>query len=147
MATVMELFVIVRSEAVQREHLYPLTKSSEFRLKLYPKDFYKVKDFYENLLGYPIVDSWDGEESKGVMFDTGGAILELLTPKGEYLPFQGSDISLKVDNVWELWERLKDYPSIVKALDSYSWGDTGFKIADPEGFKISFFTSTKEKPL
>lgn len=127
--------------------LYPLTRTTQFRLKLYPKDFYTVKNFYENVLGYPIVDSWDGEDSKGVMFNTGEAILELLTPKDEYKPLQGSDIALKVENVWILWEKLKDHPNIVKPLATYSWGDTGFKIADPEGFRISFFTPTKEKPI
>lgn len=125
--------------------LYSLTKTTQFRLKVYPKDFYKVKDFYERVLGYPILNSWDEVNNKGVMFDTGVAIIELLTPKDGYVPIQGSNVSLQVANVWALWEKLKDHSNIVKSLSLASWGDMGFRIVDPEGFQITFFTPEKLK--
>jgi catechol 2,3-dioxygenase-like lactoylglutathione lyase family enzyme len=75
--------------------LYPLTKVQEFRLKLYVKDFDKSREFYQDLLGYSVVNEWDrGEKDKKVMFNTGSAIIELLTPEGGYVPLQGSSISL-----------------------------------------------------
>ncbi len=125
-----------------------LTLVTEFRFKLYPKDFYKVKDFYENTLGYQIVDSWDSENDKGVMFNTGDAILELLTPKKGYKPMQGAGLSLMVRDVWSLWERLKDHSNIIKPLSQKpsTWGDVEFRIADPEGLQITFFTHAKQKP-
>ncbi len=121
--------------------IYPFTKTTQFRLKLYPKNFYLVKEFYEFTLGYPIIESWDTETSKGVMFDTGSAVLELLSPDDEYLSIQGANVSLQVEDVWTLWEKLKDHPNIAKPLETRSWGDTSFRITDPEGFRISFFTS------
>lgn len=126
-------------------NLQELTHVTEFRFKLYPKDFYKVRDFYENTLGYQIVDSWDSKDDKGIMFDTGDAILELLTPKDGYKPVRGAGLSLMVKDVWALWERLKDHPNIIKPISSQpsSWGDVGFRIADPEGFQITFFTPVK----
>ena len=124
--------------------MYPLTKTTQFRLKLYPKDFYLVKDFYKHTLGYPILESWDTQNSKEVMFDTGSAVLELLSPEDEYIPIQGTNVSLQVDDVWSLWEKLKAHPNIVKPLETRSWGDTSFRITDPEGFRISFFTPQKE---
>ena len=130
---------------MENNNLYPLTKTKEFRLKLYPKDFLKVKDFYENLLGYPIVTSWDNENDKGAMFDTGVGIIELLTPKSGFIPIQGISISLKVSDVWTLWGKLKNHQSIVMPLNVRSWGDATFKIADPEGFQISFFTQNKTR--
>lgn len=131
-----------------RKSIQKLTLVTEFRFKLYPKDFYKVKDFYENVLSYQIVDSWDSENDKGVMFNTGDAILELLTPKDGYKPVQGAGLSLMVKDVWTLWEKLKDHPNIIKPLSLHpsSWGDVGFRIADPEGFQITFFTPDKLKP-
>lgn len=129
--------------------MYPFTKTIEFRFKMYPKNFYKVKDFYENVLGYPIVDSWDSEDDKGVMFNTGVAIIEVMTPrKGFIPPIQGTGLSLMVEDVWTLWEKLKDNPNILKPLSSTpsSWGDVGFRIADPEGFQITFFTPNSKKP-
>lgn len=126
-------------------NLYPLTKTTQFRLKLYPKDFYAVKDFYETVLGFPILNSWDEPNNNGVMFDTGVAIIELLTPKDGYVPIKGSNVSLKVEDVWALWEKLKDHPNITKPLNLRPWGDMSFRIVDPEGFQISFFTPSKNK--
>ena len=115
---------------------------------MYPKDFYKVKEFYEKVLGYPIVDGWDSPEDKGAMFDTGAAIIEVMTPrKGLRPPVQAASLSLMVEDVWALWEKLKDHPNILKPLSApSSWGDVGFKIADPEGFQITFFTPNSKKP-
>lgn len=131
---------------MQSKGFYPLTKTTQFRLKLYPKDFYKVKDFYENVLGFPILNRWDGMDNKGIMFDTGMAIIELLTPKDGYVPIQGSNVSLQVADVWTLWEKLKDHSNIVKPLNLRPWGDMAFRIADPEGFQITFFTPNKLRP-
>lgn len=125
--------------------VYPLTKTTQFRVKLYPRDFYKTKNFYENVLGYPILNSWDEVNNKGVMFDTGVVIIELLTPKDGYVPIQGSNVSLQVADVWALWEKLKDHPNIVKPLSLVSWGDMRFRIVDPEGFQLTFFTPEKLK--
>jgi len=118
-----------------------LISVTEFRLKLYPKDFIVVRDFYENNLGFPVVKEWDrGENDRGVMFDVGGTILELLSPKNGYKPVAGADISLHVDDVWKLWEAMKDSEEIIFALRDNQWGDTSFRISDPEGFAITFFT-------
>lgn len=121
----------------------PLTKVSEFRLKLYSKEFDKSKSFYKDILGYPIVNEWDrGEQDRGVMFDTGSAIIEILSPVNGYKDFQGTDISLEVTDVKALWEYIKSQADIKIAheLRDNDWGDTSFAIKDPNGFKISFFT-------
>jgi catechol 2,3-dioxygenase-like lactoylglutathione lyase family enzyme len=121
--------------------LYPLTKVQEFRLKLYVKDFDKSKEFYQQLLGYPVVNEWDrGEEDKGVMFNTGSAIIELLTPEDGYVPLQGTGISLEVVDVKALWNNIKTQVEIVFELRNNEWGDTSFAIKDPDGYKITFFT-------
>ncbi|MBI2641072.1 hypothetical protein HYW87_00550 [Candidatus Roizmanbacteria bacterium] len=53
-----------------------------------------------------------------------------------------------VKDVWALWEKLKDNPNIQKPLSSSpsEWGDVGFRIADPEGFQITFFIPNSQKP-
>ena len=114
---------------------------NEFRLKLYPKDFYKVRDFYLNELHFPILNEWDRSDSdKGVMFDVNGTILELLSTKGEYVSVSGSDLSLGVPDVHALYEELQDKDFVTRGLVDNAWGDTSFRVADPEGFQISFFT-------
>lgn len=121
-----------------------LTKVSEFRLKLYPQDFYKVREFYEKELGYTVVNEWDRPDSKGAMFDVGGTTLELLSAENEHKPIVGTDVSWRVNNVWKLYETMKDRPYVIRGLKDNDWGDTSFHVQDPEGFKITFFTSTEK---
>lgn len=120
-----------------------LTNVSEFRLKLYPKDFNKVRAFYEHELGYNVTHEWDRPGSQGVMFDVGGTILELLTPQSHYQPIVGGNVSWEVKDVWKLHDAMKDKPYMTRGLKDNPWGDTSFHIQDPEGFSITFFTKTK----
>ncbi len=114
---------------------------SEFRLKLYPKNFALVREFYEKQLQFPVVNEWDrGDDDKGVMFNVGGTILELLSPSEGYQPIVGADLSLEVPNVQELWEEMKDKHNVLHPIGHNDWGDTSFCIAGPEGFPISLFT-------
>ncbi len=116
----------------------------QFRLKLYPNNFDLVRNFYENVLGFDAVKEWDrGDNDKGVMFDIGGTILELLSPKDGYQLIVGSDISLQAKDVHALWDAMKDNQRIIFPLRDNEWGDTSFCITDPEGFEITFFTKTK----
>lgn len=113
----------------------------EFRLKLYPHNFREVRSFYENTLGFKAIEEWDrGELEKGVMFEVGGTILELLSPKEGYAQPSGVDVSWEVSDVEFLWQKMKDMPNVVFKLRHNSWGDSSFCIADPEGFRITFFT-------
>ena len=120
-------------------------KVSEFRLKLHPKNFHAVKEFYGDVLHFPVTDQWDnGEKDKGVMFSVGSTTLELLTPKNDY-PLAGTggtSIALEVVDVMGLWNELRDKTPVVFEPRDNSWGDTSFCISDPEGFQITFFTKT-----
>lgn len=117
------------------------TTVNDFRLKLYPNDFYKVRKFYEEELEFNVTNQWDrGELDKGTMFEVGNTTLELLSPKEGYKPVVGADVSWEVPNVKELWEQWQGKQNIVFALRDNAWGDSSFCIADPEGFRITFFT-------
>lgn len=119
-------------------------KVSEFRLKLYPKDFTTVRAFYEKTLGLPIIKEWDkGENNQGVMFRVGSTTFELLSPEGEPQPVAGADVSWEVADVWALYESFKAGDNVIHGLRDNDWGDTSFRIRDPEGFEITFFTKHK----
>lgn len=117
-------------------------KITEFRLKLYPKDFYKQRTFYKDTLGLEVEHEWDREDSKGVMFEVGRATLEFMWPAEENLVdlATGSGLSLAVDDAASLYELLKNDVEITHKLRNNPWGDTSFGIKDPHGYKISFFT-------
>ena len=80
------------------------------------------------------------------MFDSGSAIIELLSHHGRYVPVAGCNVSLEVVNVWKLAEYLKAQRApVVQDLTDNSWGDTSFKVSDPEGLEVTFFTETAKK--
>ncbi len=118
-------------------------RTTEFRLKLYPRDFSLVRSFYQDTLLFPIIEEWDnGGADQGVMFDSGPAIIELLSSDHPATAISGCSLSLAVDDVHSLWQKFKDASYIVHPLRHNSWGDTSFAIHDPEGFQITFFTKT-----
>lgn len=118
-----------------------LTKVADFRFKIYPKDFGAMRSFYSDTLGYPITKEWDrGESDRGVMFDVGTATLELLTPEEGYKPLQGIGLSLEVKDVVALYEVLKEKTNVLFTPRHNEWGDTSFRITDPEGLELTFFT-------
>jgi len=120
-------------------------KVNEFRLKLYPQDYYSNHRFFREVLGFKINHEWDHDDSKGVMFDVGGTILEFMWPVEDDLKnmASGSGLSLSVDDVNALYKNLKDKVEITHAIRQNSWGDISFGIATPENYKISFFTKIK----
>jgi len=122
-----------------------LTVVTEFRLKLYPKDFNKVREFYEQELGYTVMNEWDRPDGKGAMFDIGGTTFELLSPEAGFKPIASVDVSWRVKDVWKLYESMKDKPYMVRELQDNDWGDTSFHITDPEGFLITFFAQTNKR--
>ena len=52
------------------------------------------------------------------------------------------DVSLRVSDVQSLWNELKDRSQVIFGLRDNSWGDTSFCIADPGGFRLTFFSPT-----
>lgn len=116
-------------------------KVHEFRLKIYPKDFDKVRTFYLDVMGFEITHEWNrSQDDRGTMFAVGETTLELLSPEDGQNTGTGFGLSLEVPNVKELWEAFKDKDYVTHDLRHNSWGDTSFQIRDPEGLKISLFT-------
>lgn len=124
---------------MKKSNFNPLTKTSEFRLKLYPKNYQDCLKFYRDTLLFPIINKWDRRDNKGVMFDTGIGIIELFY-EGNGETISGCDISVEVKNVQKLFNKLRKNKNIIFPIRNNSWGDTSFCIADPAGFEITFFT-------
>jgi hypothetical protein len=110
-----------------------LTTVTQIRVKLYPTDFERVRDYYAETLGWPVSYQWNhGSDNRGVMFESGSGIIELLPSKGQAVPVQGCDLSLRVADVWKLWQELQDRVPVVFALRQNPWGDDSFCVADPK---------------
>jgi predicted enzyme related to lactoylglutathione lyase len=120
-----------------------LTSVCELRVKLYVPDFNRRRAFYSEVIGWPVATEWNrGPEQRGVMFDTGCGILELLHQQHAEPPSTSCDVSLMVPDVWRLWEDLRSNVAIVFPLRDNPWGDSSFCISDPGGFRLTFFSAT-----
>ncbi len=122
------------------KHDEATTSASEIRIMLYPSDFSRSKQFYGEVISWPIQFEWDTDESKGVMFDTGCGVIELLWKSAGKTKCETFNLSLRVTDVWSLWPKMKDKAAVVFALRQNVWGDDSFCLADPDGSKLTFFT-------
>ena len=69
--------------------------------------------------------------ARGVMFNAGAGMLELLEDLHAVWPVTSCDVSLRVTNVWALWEEWQAQLNVVFGLRDNPWGDTSFCIVDP----------------
>ncbi len=113
---------------------------SEFRLVRLTRDLRISRKFYEEIFDWPVVNEWD----QGVMYNTGSAILEIIQEAQAQEANQSSRIAILVPDVWSLFEKIKDKVPLVFPIRDNAWGDTSFRILDPEGFPITLFTLTKK---
>ena|SRR5258706_10183372 len=115
-----------------------LTRVSEFRFILLVHNLASQRKFYEETFGWPVINDWGG----GVLYNTGASVLELIQDSLASPSNGSSRIAISVPDAWKLFEELKDKVTIEFPLRNNSWGDTSFRIKDPEGFFITIFTPT-----
>lgn len=118
-----------------------LTKVEEFRLILLVRNLAAQRKFYEETFNWQIINDWGG----GILYNTGAAVFELIEDLKAEKPNSSYRIAIKVPDVWALFDLLKDKVTVVQELKDSSWGDTSFRITDPEGFPITIFTPTELK--
>ena len=122
----------------------------EFRLpkqKVVAKEIEKVKEFYQGVLGMPVIRSWGEPELAGFMFDTGAGLVEVFTDAEGQLP-QGSirHFALKTDDVDGCVKAVREagYPITVEPKDIVIPSQPEFPVRvafcnGPVGEEIEFF--------
>jgi hypothetical protein len=125
-----------------------LFQATECRVKLFLSGtlFEQVRKFYHERLQLWELHQWLGAESQGVMFRLGpNAILELIDDERSGRAVSGCDLSLAVEDVWQLHRDLSSRHISVGPLGDREWGDTSFRVVDPSGFSIVFFSKTRSR--
>ena len=116
-------------------------------IKCTKDEIVKVKYFYGELLGLPILRSWGEPELEGFMFETGAGLVEVFTNASEVLP-QGSirHFAFKTSNVDKCIEIVRDsgYKVTVEPKDVVIASNLAFpaRVAfciGPVGEEIEFF--------
>ena len=125
--------------------------SKEVRLHIYVANMKEMVRFYNQILEFPVVRYWRYSDGDGTQVDVGGNVIELFTKgKRNYAnkSFYGNvSVSIKVKDVYKLYEKFKKKNIEIGEMVDNPWGDTSFPLIDPEGNRLVFFSPniSKEK--
>ncbi len=115
------------------------TKLTHVRINV--SNLAKAVDWYEHVLGFEKNGGWPPEKPTYMDFCAADgaviAIMEGLTGKS------CARLNFVVENVNELWARLKDQVEIVEPLMDTPWGTRKFTIMDLDGNELGFVQAKK----
>lgn len=114
----------------------------EFRLYYFTKNYQETIAFYRDLLELEIITLWDrGPGAKGTVFKSPNGIGQIEIEEGNETPTLHAGLYIEMENVDALYNRFveKKCP-IVQSLTSTSYGHRTFKLEDPNGMRIGFFS-------
>lgn len=117
--------------------------SREVRLHVFASDIKEMTRFYNKILEFPVVRTWQDAAGSGVLINIGGNIIELFSKSGnkDNKKFFGNcSFSLRVKDVIKLHDKFSRKNIAIGDLQKNSWGDTSFIVSDVEGNQITFFT-------
>ncbi len=120
------------------------------RIVVKARSFDRTSRFYEQVMGFPRLNSWEAEDGRRALFEAGTAVIEVVgRPRGEEstrdeaFDYQGPEHKLRLDLVVpsaeavyeELLFRDRNIPG---GLQRGEGGGLVFGTHDPDGVKIVF---------
>ena len=119
---------------------------NDSRIVFHTSLFNETRTFYEGILGVPILSEWDHGKvyKKGVVYRIGNLNVEFL---------EVDDKDKTTCNNAYLYIEIDDTPTLktlrimlckidkgVTTIESFPWGHTSFKSADPNNINLKFYT-------
>jgi predicted enzyme related to lactoylglutathione lyase len=107
-------------------------------------DYKKSREFYESTLEFKCVEDWDrGEFDKGAIFEIDSNRLEIINrnrPNGIVPQKTGTILCIRVKDVWQKWEKLKDKVNVFYPLRESWKNQFSFGFFDVDGLMLEFFS-------
>jgi uncharacterized glyoxalase superfamily protein PhnB len=113
------------------KHLFPMLATENIQQTI---------DFYTLNLGFEIQGKYPEENPCWVSLSSGDAEIAFNTPNAhtDYeKPVLTGSIYLNVENIDELWERLKERVEIVYEIENFGYGMREFGIKDCNGYILN----------
>ncbi len=115
----------------------------EFRFSFHTMKYQETIDFYRDLLAFPVVKTWNrGFNDSGHLFQAAsGLIVVLQSATMQVEPLKDAVILIQVEDLDRYYSDLKERGvSIVQEIRKREWGHRDFKIADPNGLILGFYS-------
>jgi lactoylglutathione lyase len=133
----------------------PESPVKELRLALTSEDYEAALRFYRDVLGLPVLSSWERESGSGAILDAGRATLELLSTKqaeqideievGETGVSGRLRIAMEVADSVEFAGRLAAAGAEQLAEPVLTpWSDRNVRLRTPEGIQLTLFTPLED---
>ena len=119
---------------------------------IYVSDIKSSIKFYTEMLNFKVVEYYpDDRKPRWVAIQIGnqrfaiGDTFKNINHKYHPNGINGSGVHfyIIVDNIEEVYQKLKSRVYIIDKLEKKPWGNTEFAIKDPDGYLISFSDSNK----
>ena len=115
----------------------------EFRFSFHTMKYQETIDFYRDLLAFPVVKTWNrGFNDSGHLFQAAsGLIVVLQSATMQIEPLKDAVILIQVEDLDKFYADVKERGvSIVQEIQKREWGHRDFKMADPNGLILGFYS-------
>jgi lactoylglutathione lyase len=128
----------------------------ELRLAVTVEDYHAAVEFYRDVLGLPVVESWESETGSGAILDAGRATLELLSVDQAELVDQ-VEVGRRVAGPIRLALEVEDSVETAAALVAGGaeqlaepvvtpWSHRNVRVRAPDGMQLTLFTVLGDAP-
>ncbi len=120
-----------------------MNSSYEFRFSFHTMKYKETVSFYKDLLELPVVKTWNrGFNDSGHLFQAAsGLIVVLQSATKQVEPLKDALILIQVEDLDAYLQKLKQKRvSILQAIQKREWGHRDFKISDPNGLILGFYS-------
>lgn len=123
--------------------------AGQFRCAYATDRYEETVAFYCDGLAFEIVESWDrSDDDKGTLFKAASGIIEVVLrtndkSHGEWESDrpQGFTIVIETENVDGLFEQVSNRGmTITEGLRDQKWGHRSFRLSDPNGVSLYFYS-------
>ncbi|HEX9381660.1 MAG TPA: VOC family protein [Gaiellaceae bacterium] len=126
----------------------------ELRLALTVEDYERVLAFYRDVLGLPVIESWDNPTGSGAILEAGRATLELLSVAQAELVDQ-VEVGDRVAGPVRIALEVSDSVETAHALEAGGaelladpvvtpWSHRNVRLRAPDGMQLTLFTVLDE---
>ncbi len=120
-----------------------MERSLEFRFSFHTMLYTETVEFYKELLRFPVVKTWNrGFNDSGHLFQAAsGLIVVLQSATKQIEPLKDAVLLVQVEDLDRYCHDLKERGvSFVQEIQKREWGHRDFKIVDPNGLVLGFYS-------